>query len=149
MIWATVTIPGNASTHYFMDTASLCKNNSVTDDSSLVRHATSGDKLCTVCKSILKSQEIHKLTQRQQRAFNLHQKHSEKFGKSLVDILCTWLDFYSKSKSVTIKEFEEFFTGEYRNVSFGAMLVSLLASKKVTISQGYIIPNFVEVYRVY
>jgi|APSaa5957512535_1039671.scaffolds.fasta_scaffold49495_3 hypothetical protein len=151
MTWATVIIPGSISTHYFMGSVSLCLHGSLVDESinSRVRHATSGDKYCIECKTQLKSKKIHNLTQKQQRTFNLHQKNSEKFGKSLAEMLYNWLEYYSESRSVIIKDFEAFVLEEYRNVSFGAILILLLASKKIIISQGAIIPNFKEVSHVY
>ena len=151
MTWATITTPEKTSTHYYMGTTSLCLNSSLADDShiQLVKHATDSNKYCKNCKTVLKSNKVHKVISRQQRAINLHRNHSmKKFQKSLEDMLCTWLEYHSKSRTIPIDEFKEFLSDEYRYVSSGAILVSLLAQNKVSITQGNIIPSPMEVSHV-
>jgi|APSaa5957512535_1039671.scaffolds.fasta_scaffold17455_4 hypothetical protein len=148
MTWGTVICSGSTHTHYYLGTTSICLDNALAENDS-VKYAVFSSKHCAKCKTILKSKKVQKVTSRAQRAMDIHQNYSDDtFGVSLEDMLCNWLEFHSKTSQITLEQFKEFLSEQYRYISSGAILISLLAANKIVISQNHIIPNPVEVPHV-
>ena len=103
-------------------------------------------KYCKHCRKLLKSKKIHSKISQQERATKLYREESHlKYRKSLDDMMYCWLEFESRSRSVKLDELDELLSEEYPGISHGAILVFLLATKKITISQDCIIaPAYME-----